>query len=88
MKKRKNKKKNRRCEQCRGTQHVIDFSTYNDGFWKGVEAAASFVEEWDSYINHEWRLSDCIRAKFNIPDFPKKKLRKNKRENVIVGVWH
>jgi predicted transcriptional regulator len=30
-----------------------------------VEAVAQFVESFDPYVLHDFRLSDCIRLKFN-----------------------
>lgn len=41
-----------------------------------VEAVAQYVEQFDRYVLHEYRLSDCIRAKFNIRP-GKKWMRKN-----------
>lgn len=65
---------------------VIDFRKWHEGLADGIEMAAAFVEEFDSYVNHDWRLSDCIRAKFN--KLRKSHMRKNKRKHVIVGVWN
>jgi hypothetical protein len=42
---------------------------------RGIEAAASLVEQFDRYVLHPWRLSDCILAKFNM--IGKRKIRKN-----------
>lgn len=72
----------------KGRPIIVDFAKYNDGFWRGIEAAASFIEEWDAHTNSEYRLSDIVRWKFNIPNFPKRKMRKNKRKYVIVGIWN
>lgn len=68
---------------------VLDFSTYDDGFKqgyrKGIEAAASFVEQFDKYVNHDYLLSECILSKFNIM---KGRPRKNPRKHIIVGIWN
>lgn len=68
---------------------VLDFSTFDDGFKKGyrrgIEAAASFVEQFDKYVNHDYLLSECILSKFNIM---KGKPRKNPRKHVIIGIWN
>ena len=64
----------------------IDFGTYMDGFHAGIQAAASYIEAFDKYVNHEWRLSDCLKSKFN--QLKKSKVRKNKRTHVIVGIWN
>lgn len=65
---------------------AIDFATFQEGVAQGLELAAAYVEDFDKYVNHEWRLSDCIRAKFG--RLRKSKVRRNKREHVIVGVWN
>ena len=65
---------------------VIDFATYNEGMAQGIEMVAGFVEDFDKYINHEWRLSDCIRSKFG--RLPKNKIRRNTRAHVMVGIWN
>lgn len=67
---------------------VFDFSTYEegrrDGYRQGIEAAASFVEQFDQLVNHDYLLSECILSKFNImPGRP----HRNKRKHVIVGIW-
>jgi hypothetical protein len=46
-----------------------------DSFRKGIAAAASFVEPYDKYVKHAYRLSDCILGKFN--QIGKRKIRKN-----------
>lgn len=51
-------------------------------YQRGIEAAASFVSEWDHYVDHEWRLSDCVLCKHNM--LPKRKLRRNKSDRVGV----
>jgi hypothetical protein len=47
----------------------------SDSFRKGIRAAASFVEGFDKYVKHAYRLSDCILGKFN--QIGKRKIRKN-----------
>jgi hypothetical protein len=33
---------------------------------RGVQDALSLVEEFDKYVAHDYRLSDCIRLKLNL----------------------
>lgn len=33
---------------------------------KGVKDALALVSEFDKYVNHDWRLSDCILMKLNL----------------------
>lgn len=47
---------------------------------RGIEAAAEYVEMFDKYLDHSSRLSDCIRAKFNV--IGKKPIRANTRHSV------
>ena len=35
-------------------------------YLRGVKAAAQFIGEWDSQINHPYRMEDVILCKFNI----------------------
>lgn len=39
---------------------------YNRGVRHGIGNAASVVKGFDARIDHPWRLSDCILAKFNL----------------------
>jgi len=41
----------------------------------GIEAVASFVEQFNKYVSHPYLLSDCILGKFNL--IGKRKIRKN-----------
>lgn len=63
---------------------VFDFANFNEGYRKGIEAAAAFVSSFDSCVNHDWLLSECILSKFNIMSG---RPRRNKRKHVIVGIW-
>jgi hypothetical protein len=49
----------------------LDSASYR----RGIEAAASFVEQFDKYVRHDYRLSDCILGKFNM--IGRRNLRKN-----------
>jgi hypothetical protein len=69
----------------RDAKIIVNYSTYSEGYRKGIEAAASFVEQFDKYVNHDYLLSECILSKFNVM---KGKPRKNKRTHVIVGIWN
>jgi hypothetical protein len=52
-------------------ERAFDSASYR----RGIEAAASFVEQFDKYVLHPWKLSDCILGKFNM--IGKRKIRKN-----------
>lgn len=51
----------------------IDFASYR----RGIAAAAAFVMQFDKYVQHPYRLSDCILGKFNL--IGKKKIQKNEQ---------
>lgn len=65
---------------------VIDFATYNEGKDTGIKMAAEFLEQFDKYVNHPWRLSDCLLAKFGL--LSRRKVRRNSKKHIIVGVWN
>lgn len=50
----------------------------SDSYRMGIEAAASFVEQFDKQVSHPYLLSDCILGKFNL--IGKRKLRKNSHD--------
>lgn len=51
------------------------------GYYRqGIEAAAEFVEQFDKYVDHSSRLSDCIRGKFNL--LGKRKIRASAKPSV------
>lgn len=52
-------------------KRMLDSASYR----RGIEAAASFVEQFDKYVSHSYLLSDCILGKFNL--IGKRKIRKN-----------
>jgi hypothetical protein len=53
-----------------------NFRAFHSGYYRmGIQAAASFVEQFDKYVSHPSLLSDCILAKFNL--LGKGKIRKN-----------
>jgi hypothetical protein len=52
-------------------QRALDSTSYR----RGIEAAASYVEQFDKYVQHDYLLSDCILGKFNM--IGKRKVRKN-----------
>jgi len=41
----------------------------------GIKAAAGYVADFDKLVDHEFKLSDCILAKFNIL---KRRVRRNR----------
>lgn len=45
-------------------------------YTRGIRAAAEFVAQFDRYVAHDYRLSDCILGKFNL--IPKSKIRRTK----------
>ena len=51
------------------------FNWAREHYKNGVRAAAGYVSDFDRQVNHEFRLSDCILAKFNMRP---KRVRKNK----------
>lgn len=55
----------------------IDSASYR----RGIEAAASYVEQFDKHVQHDYLLSDCILGKFNM--IGKRKVRKNKPERRV-----
>lgn len=57
-------------------QRALDSASYR----RGIEAAASFIEQFDKYVSHPYLLSDCILAKFNL--IGKRRIRRNQREGV------
>lgn len=55
-------------------------ATNMDSYRLGIEAAAEFVEQFDKYVDHSNRLSDCIRAKYGV--IGKRKIRESGRPSV------
>jgi hypothetical protein len=49
----------------------LDSASYR----RGIGAAAAFVMQFDKYVQHNYRLSDCILGKFNL--IGKKSIQKN-----------
>lgn len=52
----------------------------SESYRRGIAVAAAFVQEFDKYVQHRYRLSDCILGKFNL--IKKKEIQKN--ENLSV----
>lgn len=53
-----------------------NFRAFDSGWYRrGVQAAASLVEQFDKYVSHPYLLSDCILAKFNL--IGNRKIQKN-----------
>lgn len=49
--------------------------TADERAWlRGIEVVLSLVAEWDHYVVHDYRLSDCLRSKLNLTN---KKPRRN-----------
>lgn len=48
---------------------------------EGISMAAAFIAEWDGYVDHDFRLSDCLLGKFNM--LAKSKIRKNRSRKAI-----
>lgn len=46
------------------------------GYVEGVRQAAAYIAEFDTYVAHPYRLSDCLLMKFNL--LPKRRVRKNR----------
>lgn len=54
-------------------ERALDSASYR----RGIEAAASFVEQFDKYVTgHPYLLSDCILGKFNVLG-KRRRVRKN-----------
>lgn len=51
---------------------------------RGVRDALSLMAEWDKYVSHDFRLSDCIAAKLNL--ITKRQVRRNKGRVAITGI--
>lgn len=77
-------KKSKKIESPIAATMVIDFGDYSDGYDAGLKAAADYIESFDKYVNHAYRLSECLLYKFGRR---KLKPRRNKRTHVIVGLW-
>lgn len=57
----------------RWNKRALDSAFYR----RGIEAAASFIEQFDKYVTgHAYLLSDCILGKFNILT-KRRRIRKN-----------
>lgn len=50
---------------------------HSESYRRGIAAAAAFVMQFDKYVDHDYRLSDCILGKFNL--IGKRKIAKNSR---------
>lgn len=49
----------------------------SESYCRGIAAAAAFVMQFDKYVQHPYRLSDCILGKFNL--IGKRKIQKNEQ---------
>lgn len=54
-------------------KRAVDSASY----CRGIAAAAAFVMQFDKYVQHPYRLSDCILGKFNL--IGKRKIQKNEQ---------